>query len=117
MDLSCIAPGDTIGLPFWPGRVVVEGFTYPGDYCRVPLVRLFWVEASGSAEGVTTVTENVNVTLVSRFDASATRPAYEPRSRVWAVAGPGTGPGPDGDAPSLEEALAALRAKLEGTEG
>lgn len=116
MDLSCITPGDTVDLPFWPGRVVVEGFTYPDDYYRTSLVRLFWVATTVAAEGVTTLTENTDVHLASRFADYATRPAYEPWSRVWAVAGPGAGPDPDGDAPSLDDALAALRAKLEGAQ-
>lgn len=114
MDLSCITPGDTIGLPFWPGRVV-EGFAYPDDYYRTSLVRLFWVATTDGTEGVTTLTENTDVHLASRFADYATRSAYEPWSRVWAVAGPGAGPEPDGDVLSLEDALAALRAKLEGS--
>jgi hypothetical protein len=109
VELSDAEPGDLIDLPFWPRRVTVEAVEDTHAY-RARLVRLFW-NGPGLLEGVITVAAALQVHRAGRFTDYATRPAYEPWTKTWKL----LHPDPEPSGPVTDDALAALRAKLEGT--
>jgi hypothetical protein len=108
VELSDAEPGDLIDLPFWPRRVTVEAIEDTWAP-RTRLVRLFW-HGTGLHEGVTTVAAALQVHRAGRFTDYATRPAYMPWTRTWKL----FHPDPEPTGPVTDDALAALRAKLEG---